>query len=129
MAAVMAEYATLDGPMSRPGPDMVTASKLYKVRNVDDKGRIIHVGYMEVSEYGVTFTYEHYPSETTKWPLSCIRRYGVNSADSVLALEVGRRSTTGEGTFAFRSEDAEEISRRIDFFTSGSNLRTLSWQS
>lgn len=129
MAAVMAEYATLDGPVSRPGPDMAMASKLYKVRNVDDKGRIIHVGYMEVSEFGVTFTYEHYPAETLKWPLSCIRRYGVNAADSVLALEVGRRSTTGEGTFAFRSEDAEEISRRIDFFTNGHSLPTHSWQS
>lgn len=127
MAAVMAEYATLDNPLSRP--DAVMGSKLYKVRNVDDKGRIIHVGYMEVSEFGVSFTYEHYPAETTKWPLNCIRRYGVNPADGVLALEVGRRSCTGEGTYAFRSEDAEEISRKIDYFTSRSNLQTHSWQS
>lgn len=123
MAAVMAEYATVDDALSRPGPSPSSAAhQLYKVRNVDDKGRIIHIGYLEVSEFGVVFTYEHYPSETAQWPLTCIRRYGVNAVDGVFAIEVGRRSPTGEGTYAFRSEDAEEISRKMDYFISMSNV-------
>ena len=145
MAAVMAEYATVGEAMSGPaGPSPLAAgayhildqmsSKRYKVKNVDDRGRIIHVGYLELTEQGVVFTFEHYPSESKLWALSCIRKYGVNAADGVFALEVGRRSSTGEGTFAFRTEEAEEISRTLDYLTSSNssvnagNLQAFSWR-
>ena len=91
-------------------------SKLFKVKNVDDKGRIIHVGYLEVTDTDVIFTYEHYPSEVTKWPLTCIRKYGVNVDGNVFALEAGRRAPTGEGLFAFRSDEASDIRQRIDYY-------------
>ena len=122
MAAVMAEYATVGEAVAKSSPShsQHVASKQYKVRNVDDKGRIIHVGYLEVSELGLTFTYEHYPSEATHWPFTCIRRYGVNAPDGVFAVEVGRRSVTGEGRYAFRTADADEICTTMDHFTSHS---------
>lgn len=91
--------------------------KLFKVKNVDDKGRIIHVGYLEITDTDVTFTYEHYPSEVTKWPLTCIRKYGINLEGDVFAMEVGRRSPTGEGLYAFRTEESCEIRQRIDYYT------------
>ena len=122
MAAVIAEYATVSEALSRSEPPRHSsirrmASKQYKVKNVDMKGRIIHVGYLEVSELGVTFCYEHYPAEITHWPLTCIRKYGVNSADGMLALEVGRHAATGEGLYAFRTEDADDICRSLDHLT------------
>lgn len=94
-------------------------SKLFKVKNVDDKGRIIHIGYLEVTDTDVIFTYEHYPSEVTKWPLSCIRRYGINGDGSIFALEAGRRAPDGEGLYAFRTDEATEIRQRVDYYTSG----------
>ena len=138
MAAVMAEYATvgealppssrepLSSPPSRPVPiPMMMAassslSKQYRVRNVDAKGRIIHVGYLEVGEDGVMFRFEHYPAEAIRWPLTCIRRYGVNAVTGVLALEVGRRAPTGEGHFGFRAEEADEICTLLDHYTNSS---------
>ena len=134
MAAVMAEYATVGEALSGAAHSSShattrMASKQYKVKNVDDKGRIIHVGYLSVSELGVTFTYEHYPSVITQWPLTCIRRYGVNAIDGVFALDVGRRSPTGEGRYAFRTADADEICSRLDYLTTPSDPRSHSWQS
>lgn len=92
-------------------------SKLFKVKNVDDKGRIIHIGYLEITDTDVIFTYEHYPSEVTKWPLSCIRKYGINLDGDIFALEAGRRAPNGEGLYAFRSEEAFEIRQRMDYYT------------
>ena len=137
MAAVMAEYATVGdalpsatvqppSPPIRPGAGpMAASSKQYRVRNVDAKGRIIHVGFLEISEEGVMFRFEHYPSEAIHWPLTCIRRYGVNAMTGVLALEVGRRAPAGEGHYGFRAEEADEICTLLDHFTS-SNGRV--WQ-
>ena len=132
MAAVMAEYATIGqalprqqapSPSTRPGDsaaEPMAASKQYRVKNVDVKGRIIHVGFLEVSEIGVTFRFEHYPAEAIHWPLTCIRRYGVNAVTGVLALEVGRRAPTGEGHYGFRADEADEICTVLDHFTSSS---------
>ena len=128
MAAVMAEYATVEDALSRAEQSpsragrVASPSRQFKVKNVDTKGRIIHVGYLEVSEVGVTFTFEHYPSEVIHWPLKCIRKYGVNAADGVFAVEVGRHAATGEGRYAFRAEDAEDICRSVDYVTGTSNV-------
>ena len=91
-------------------------SKLFKVKNIDDRGRVIHVGYLEVTDTDVIFTYEHYPSEVTKWPLTCIRKYGTNLNGDVFALEAGRRAPRGEGLFAFKTNDAGDIKERIDYY-------------
>ena len=91
-------------------------SKLFKVRNVDDKGRVIHVGYLEVTDTDVIFTYEHYPSQVTKWPFTCIRKYGTHLNGNVFALEGGRRAPSGEGLFAFKTEEAADIKERIDYY-------------
>lgn len=133
MAAVMAEYATVgealasSGRQLPPSPQarsaaepMAAASKQYRVKNVDVKGRIIHVGFLEVSEMGVTFRFEHYPADAVHWPLTCIRRYGINAVTGVLAIEVGRRAPTGQGHFGFRADDADEICTVLDHFTSSS---------
>ena len=93
-------------------------SKLFKVKNVDDKSRIIHIGYLEITDTSVIFTYEHYPLEVTKWPLSCIRKYGINLDGDVFALEVGRKAPDGEGMYAFRSNEADEIRQTLDYYTS-----------
>ena len=124
MAVVMTSPPQVTFPTaSLVGPSNVTflPSKLFKVKNVDDKGRIIHVGYLEVTDTDVIFTYEHYPSEVTKWPLKCIRRYGVNVDGDLIAVEAGRRAPSGEGLYAFRTTEASEIRRRIDYYTQNSH--------
>lgn len=101
-------------------------SKLFKVKNVDDKGRIIHLGYLEITDTDVVFTYEHYPSDVSKWPLTAIRKYGVNLDGDIFALEAGRRAPTGEGLYAFRTENALEIRQRLDYYTGASS--DSAWQ-
>ena len=114
MAAVLTTQ-----PQPIPSGPSVTflPSKLFKVKNVDDKGRIIHIGYLEITDTDVIFTYEHYPSEVTKWPLYCIRKYGINLDGDIFALEAGRRAPNGEGLYAFRSDEAPEIRQRMDYYT------------
>ena len=68
----------------------------------------------ELAKY--TFTYEHYPSQVTKWPFTCIRKYGTHLNGNVFALEAGRRAPSGEGLFAFKTEEAADIKERIDYY-------------
>lgn len=102
--------------LQRVNPVAFLPSKLFKVKNIDDKGRVIHVGYLEVTDTDIIFTYEHYPSEVAKWPLTSIRRYGVNVDGNIFALEAGRRAPSGEGLFAFKSDDATDIRQRTDYY-------------
>lgn len=102
-----------------PAPMPFLPSKLFKVKNIDDKGRIIHIGYLEVTDTDVTFTYEHYPQEVSKWPLNCIRKYGINLDGDIFALEAGRRAPGGEGLYAFRTDEAVDIRQRVDYYTGG----------
>lgn len=90
--------------------------KRFKVKNVDDKERIIQIGYLEVTETEVTFTYEYHPTEVICWPLTCVRKYGISADTKIFALEAGRRAPSGEGIFAFKTDEAREINKRIDFY-------------
>ena len=90
--------------------------KAYKVKNVDDKGRIIHIGYLEISDSTIVFQYRHYPAEKLEWPISCIRKYGNNSKGTLFIIEAGRRAPQGEGMYAFRTKEADEIRKRLDHY-------------
>ena len=97
-------------------PSPVRKSLKFKVKNVDDKGRIIHVGYLDITESDISFQYEHFPSEKMEWPLSCIRKYGSNNKGTLFILEAGRRAPNGEGMYAFRTKEADDIRKRLDRF-------------
>ena len=92
--------------------------KVFEVKNIDDKGRIIHYGSLEVNESEIVFRYEHHQS-VTRWPLTCIRRYGVSVEGNVFAFEAGRRAPDGEGMYAFKTNGTQacEIRQRVDYYT------------
>ncbi len=90
--------------------------KRFKVKNVDDKGRIIHVGHLDISDSLIVFQYEHFPSEKLEWPLSCIRKYGSNTKGTLFIMEAGRRAPQGEGMYAFRTKEADEMRKRLDHY-------------
>jgi hypothetical protein len=121
MAAAVMSMSQLHGIPSATPPLMATREptfpeKLFKVKNVDDKGRIIHIGYLEITVSSITFQYEHYPSEKLQWPLSCIRKYGSNNKGTLFIIEAGRRAPQGEGMYAFRTKEADEMRKRIDHY-------------
>ena len=89
--------------------------KRFKVKNVDDKERIIEIGYLEVTETEVMFTYEHH-LKVICWPLNCIRKYDISADGKIFAIEAGRRAPSGEGLFAFKTDEAREINKTIDFY-------------
>ena len=93
-------------------------TKSFEVKNIDDKGRIIHYGTLEVNETEIVFRYEHHQS-VSRWPLTCIRKYGISLEGNVFAFEVGRRALDGEGLYAFQTigSQACEIRQRLDYFT------------
>lgn len=116
----MAAAAIMARPLMTSDSKTFLPPKRFKVKNVDDKGRIIHIGYLEVTEAEVTFTYEYHPTEVITWPLSCIRKYGISADSKIFALEAGRRAPSGEGLFAFKTDEARDINKRIDLYVNTS---------
>lgn len=120
MATAVMSLPQLHGIPSASPPLMAKEptfpEKLFKVKNVDDKGRIIHIGYLEITDSSIVFQYEHYPAEKLRWPLSCIRKYGSNNKGTLFIIEAGRRAPQGEGMYAFRTKEADEMRKRIDHY-------------
>ncbi len=103
-------------PPLMPSRTPYLPQKLYKVKNVDDKGRIIHIGFLEITENDIIFQYEHFPAEAMKWPLTCIRKYGSNNKGTLFIIEAGRRAPRGEGMYAFRTKEADQLRKRLDHY-------------
>jgi hypothetical protein len=119
MAALISSPSSMMANTSVGYSNAISSSKTFYVRNIDDRGRIIHFGYLEISEEGLTFSYEHYQT-TIHWPFNCIRRYGANSEGTVFVIEAGRSSPDGEGLYAFKTENGQacaEMRQRMDYFT------------
>lgn len=94
-----------------------TITKLYKVKNVDDKGRIINTGCLEITSTQIIFQYQNYATKTIEWPLTCVRKFGTNTAGNVFIFEAGRRAPEGEGMYAFRTKKADEIRKILQNYT------------
>uniref|UniRef100_A0A1X7VB21 IRS-type PTB domain-containing protein n=1 Tax=Amphimedon queenslandica TaxID=400682 RepID=A0A1X7VB21_AMPQE len=119
MASVMSsQYPVMSSSHLSAGGN----SNSFRVKNIDDKGRIIHVGFLEILPGEIVFRYEHHPHHEAKWPLHTIRKYGINLESNVFAFEAGRKAPGGEGAFAFRTEGVQacEIRQRLDYFTHSS---------
>ena len=119
---VVMDSQSLTNNMYEPTPSYPV--KIFKVKNLDDKGRIIHVGTIEVNSTGIIFRYEHHPETVSHWPLNCIRRYGISLEGDVFAFEAGRKAPDGEGMYAFRSTGTQacEIRQRLDYYTHYNSL-------
>lgn len=122
MAVAMATSFCDGGHIGEPMPSTLPHKSFY-VRNIDDRGRIIHIGYLEVTETEIVFRYEHHPDHVSRWSLHTIRKYGVNLDGDVFAFEVGRRSPDGEGLYAFRTDGMEacQIRQLVDYHTHSSS--------
>ena len=95
----------------------VMNSKIFKVKNVDDKGRIISIGFLEVTSTHIIFQYQHYSTKAIKWPLTCIRKFGTNNGGNLFIFEAGRRAPEGEGMYAFRTKKADNIRKLLNDYT------------
>jgi hypothetical protein len=42
---------------------------------------------------------------------TCIRKYGSNNKGTLFIIEAGRRAPQGEGMYAFRTKEADEMRR------------------
>ncbi|GJQ75550.1 hypothetical protein Trydic_g17635 [Trypoxylus dichotomus] len=78
---------------------------IFQVTNVDDSGRAISPGQLEVSEIELVF-YQRGKSPT-RWPLRCLRKYGFDT--EIFSFECGRRCPTGHGIYAFHCLKAEQL--------------------
>ncbi|KAL3864419.1 hypothetical protein ACJMK2_006103 [Sinanodonta woodiana] len=57
------------------------------------------------------------------WPCAYVRRYGVENNKTVLIIEVGRKSDSGEGQFKFQTCKAQEINDLIHWHFTQSHYR------
>ncbi|NXH44546.1 FRS3 factor, partial [Dicaeum eximium] len=77
----------------------------FKVTNVDDEGRELGAGVMELTPRELILHSQQ--RDAVRWPYLSLRRYGFDS--NLFSFESGRRCHTGQGIFAFKCSRAEEI--------------------
>ncbi|EFN68330.1 Fibroblast growth factor receptor substrate 3 [Camponotus floridanus] len=80
-------------------------TNVFQVMNVNDNGKSIARGRLEITEINIIFHQDGKPATT--WPLRCLRRYGFDS--ELFSFESGRRCDTGEGIYAFKCRKARDL--------------------
>lgn len=84
-------------------------SYYFQVVNIDQEGNDHLPGRIEVtSEYLILYQGK---KQTIQWPIRTLRRYGFEC--NIFSFEAGRRCPTGEGIFAFRCVQAEQLFRLL----------------
>lgn len=89
---------------------------IFQVTNVNDQGRPITPGKLEVTEIELVF-YQR-GKKPTKWPLRSLRKYGFDT--EVFSFECGRRCPTGQGIYAFKCKKAEQLFNVVQQYIIGS---------
>lgn len=89
---------------------------IFQVTNVNDQGRPISPGKLEVTQSELVF-YQR-GKKPTKWPLRSLRKYGFDT--EVFSFECGRRSPTGHGIYAFKCKKAEQLFNVVQQYIIGS---------
>ncbi|KAF2902816.1 hypothetical protein ILUMI_03373 [Ignelater luminosus] len=82
-----------------------THPTIFEVMNVDESGRLITPGQLELTETDLILYQRGKPA--TQWPLRSLRKYGFDS--EIFSFECGRRCPTGPGIYAFRCRRAEQL--------------------
>lgn len=90
-------------------------SNIFQVTNVNDQGRPISPGKLQVTETELVL-YQR-GKEPTKWPLRSLRKYGFDT--EVFSFECGRRCPTGHGIYAFRCRKAEQLFNIVQHHITG----------
>lgn len=80
-----------------------------QVMNVDDTGRRLCPGQLEVGESDLIL-YQRGKSPV-RWPLRSLRRYGFDA--QLFSFECGRRCPTGPGIYAFHCRNAEILFNHV----------------
>ncbi|XP_060528895.1 uncharacterized protein LOC132703570 [Cylas formicarius] len=88
---------------------------IFNVLNVNDQGRAISHGKLEVTESDLVF--HQRGMNPTRWPLRSLRKYGFDT--DVFSFECGRRSPTGPGIYAFRCHKAEQLFNVVQHHITG----------
>lgn len=80
-------------------------NSVFQVVNIDQEGNNHLPGKIEVTAEDIVLHQKK--KEAISWPIRTLRRYGFES--NIFSFEVGRRCPTGEGIFAFRCDQAEQL--------------------
>ena len=85
--------------------DESSATRIFKVTNVDNNGEDRNPGYIEITNDSLVL--HQRDKESVAWPLHGLRRYGFDA--DLFSFESGRRCPTGPGIYAFRCRRAEAL--------------------
>ncbi|CAG9826803.1 unnamed protein product [Diabrotica balteata] len=88
---------------------------IFQVTNVDDQGKKIKSGKLQVTETDLVF-YQR-GKKPTRWPLRALRKYGFDT--DIFSFECGRRCPTGHGIYAFKCRKAEQLFNLVQQYISG----------
>ncbi|XP_030755468.1 fibroblast growth factor receptor substrate 2 [Sitophilus oryzae] len=94
-----------------------THPNLFHVINVNDRGRPVSRGKLEVTESELIFHQKG--KNPIKWPLRSLRKYGWDVDTDVFSIECGRRSPTGPGYYAFKCKKAEQLFNMVQQYILG----------
>ncbi|KAM4023887.1 fibroblast growth factor receptor substrate 2-like [Anomaloglossus baeobatrachus] len=85
--------------------DLEDGASCFRVNNVNDNGKNVCSGIMELTE--TTLIFHIKKGGFVKWPYISLMKYGYDA--DLFSFVSGRRCQTGEGIFGFRCNRAEEL--------------------
>ncbi|CAG7716422.1 unnamed protein product [Allacma fusca] len=102
MGCIGSRFATL---ASSSGRSRRSRPNVFSVLNVDDMGRHLQPGKLEVTDTDLLLYISG--KLAMKWPLRCLRRYGYD--EDLFSFESGRRCPSGPGIYAFKCHRAQSL--------------------
>ncbi|XP_050310331.1 uncharacterized protein LOC126746222 isoform X2 [Anthonomus grandis grandis] len=94
-----------------------THPNIFHVINVNDRGRPVSRGKLEVLETELILHQKG--KNPIKWPLRSLRKYGWDMDTDIFSIECGRRSPTGAGYYAFKCRKAEQLFNMVQQYIIG----------
>jgi len=78
---------------------------MFAVNNIDDMGTKLSSGQLEITDSDLILYQKG--KQPVKWPLKYLKRYGFEAG--LFSFEVGRKTPTGPGVYAFKCRRAEKL--------------------
>lgn len=78
---------------------------VFDVINIDDCGGELRPATLKITASHIVL--QQNDGRGVEWPIQCLKRYGFSGG--VFSFELGRRSPTGAGIYAFKCKNAEQL--------------------
>lgn len=81
------------------------------MENIDDEGREVSRGELQLTDKDLIY---FRPScHPIRWPIRCVRRYGLNEKNNIFIIETGRQAEFGAAMYGFRLSRGADLHNQL----------------